>query len=57
MTLLDLGDLNEHWKDHPPMQAMVQAYLGIKPSDSAPAERATPEQVKNLVDMLKGRRG
>lgn len=56
MTLHDLADLNEHWKDHPPMQAMVQAYLGIKPGDSAPAERATPEQVANLVSMLKGSR-
>lgn len=24
-------DLSGYWAEHPPLQAMVQAYLGIKP--------------------------
>ena len=26
-------DLSEGWKVHPPLQWMVQSYLGIKPKD------------------------
>jgi hypothetical protein len=26
-----VADLSEGWKDRPPLQWMVQAYLGIKP--------------------------
>lgn len=31
MTLDDVLDLHDYWRDHPPVQWMVQAYLGIKP--------------------------
>jgi hypothetical protein len=29
-----VADLSESWKDRPPVQWMVQAYLGIKPRDA-----------------------
>ena len=35
MTLDDVLDLHEHWRDHPPVQWMVQAYLGIEPRAKA----------------------
>lgn len=31
MTLADVIDLHDYWASHPPVQWMVQAYLGIKP--------------------------
>jgi len=31
MTCQDVLDLDEYWKDHPPVEWMVQGYLGIKP--------------------------
>ncbi|MDE1988899.1 MAG: hypothetical protein KGI82_00385 [Betaproteobacteria bacterium] len=31
MTLDDVLDLHDYWRDHPPVQWMVQAYLGIDP--------------------------
>jgi hypothetical protein len=30
-----VADLSESWKDRPPVQWMVQAYLGIKPQGKA----------------------
>jgi hypothetical protein len=35
LTLGDVADLNDYWQSHPPVQAMVQAYLGIKPKEAA----------------------
>lgn len=29
MTLDDLLDLYDHWKEHPPVQWMMQGYLGV----------------------------
>ena len=29
MTLDDVLDLHDYWQDHPPVQWMVQSYLGI----------------------------
>jgi hypothetical protein len=29
-----VADLSEGWKDRPPVQWMVQAYLGIKPREA-----------------------
>jgi hypothetical protein len=29
MTLDDVLDLHDYWRDHPPVQWMVQSYLGI----------------------------
>ena len=34
MTLQDVIDLHDYWQDHPPVQWMVQAYLGIKPKEA-----------------------
>ena len=33
-------DLTEHWRDYPPVQTMVQAYLKIRPAN----EQRTPTQ-------------
>ncbi|MDE1906885.1 MAG: hypothetical protein KGH75_10610 [Rhodospirillales bacterium] len=30
-----MADLSEGWKDRPPVQWMVQGYLGIKPQGKA----------------------
>lgn len=30
-----MAALNRHWRKHPPLQLMVQQYLGIKPKDEA----------------------
>jgi len=30
-----VADLSESWKDRPPVQWMVQAYLGIRPQDAS----------------------
>lgn len=29
LTWADVADLSDYWMEHPPLQAMVQAYLGI----------------------------
>ncbi len=29
MTLDDVLDLHDYWQDHPPVQWMVQSYLGV----------------------------
>ena len=42
LTLADVADLNEYWQSHPPVQWMVQAYLGITPKDDA---EETPDQL------------
>lgn len=34
MTLQDVIDLHDYWVGHPPVQWMVQAYLGIKPKET-----------------------
>jgi hypothetical protein len=34
MTLQDVIDLHDYWIGHPPLQWMVQAYLGIKPKEA-----------------------
>lgn len=30
MTLDDVLDLHDYWRDHPPVQWMVQSYLGVE---------------------------
>ena len=35
MSLDDVLDLHDYWQDHPPVQWMVQAYLGIKPKPAS----------------------
>ena len=30
MTFLRLTELNKHWGKHPPMNVMVQAFMGFK---------------------------
>jgi len=31
LTWREVGELAEYWEDYPPLQRMVQGYLGIKP--------------------------
>ena len=38
MTLDDVLDLHDYWKDHPPVQWMVQSYLGIGNTGNAGQE-------------------
>lgn len=41
MTLDDVLDLFDYWREAPPVQWMVQAYLGIKPTPKeSPAQDA-----------------
>lgn len=35
--------LQDHFRRHPPVQAMVQAYLDIEPSEQAPTEQTDEE--------------
>ena len=42
MTLDDVLDLFDLWRDEPPVQWMVQGYLGIKPRPSEEAPLAVP---------------
>ncbi len=42
MTLDDVLDLHDYWRDHPPLQWMVQSYLGIDP-DKRKAKAAVAE--------------
>jgi hypothetical protein len=37
LTWQDFVDLTAYWKDHPPLQWMVQAYLGIGKKEEAPS--------------------
>lgn len=34
LTWQDVSELSDYWQDHPPVQWMVQAYLGIKPKEA-----------------------
>ncbi len=34
MTLDEVLELHDYWKDHPPVQWMVQSYLGVEPSQN-----------------------
>lgn len=36
MFLSDYDLLAEYWSEHPPLQMMVQAYLGFKPQRQEP---------------------
>ncbi|WP_161940586.1 hypothetical protein [Rhodanobacter thiooxydans] len=49
-----MADLSEGWKDRPPMQWMVQAYLGIKPRDAAEKDDGEFDQ---MVGELQPRQG
>ncbi|MGH8321617.1 MAG: hypothetical protein ACRESI_06655 [Gammaproteobacteria bacterium] len=31
LTWQEVGELSDYWRDHPPLQWMLQAFLGIKP--------------------------
>ena len=44
MDIPRLIAMNRHWRQHPPLQVMVQNYLGIKP---APEPRHTAEASVN----------
>lgn len=49
MTLDDVLDLFDYWREAPPVQWMVQAYLGIK--YEKPKE-ATPEEFRAMVQAM-----
>lgn len=50
MTLDEALDLFDYWRDEPPVQWMVQAYLGIKPKTSpeAPVTYANIPPMPNI---------
>lgn len=39
MGLREYAAMWRHWSDHPPLQMMVAAYLGIKPKDAPAADQ------------------
>lgn len=43
--------LRDHFRRHPPVQAMVQAYLDIEPSEETPAEQ-TDEEIEAEFQSL-----
>ena len=43
LTWQDVSDLNAYWKSHPPLQWMVQGYLGIKIPDDVDEPEQTAE--------------
>lgn len=43
MTLDDVLDLHDYWGEHPPVQWMVQAYLGIGRSTEPEPEPSSDE--------------
>ena len=40
MTFLRLAALNKHWGKSPPLNVMVQAFVGFKPNDPAQVQDA-----------------
>lgn len=52
MTLDDVLDLHDYWRDHPPVQWMVQSYLGIK--TDKPARGARSEKVEQMPGVQVG---
>ncbi len=51
MTLDDVLDLHDYWKEHPPVQWMVQAYLGIQPEKP----RTGPPMVERMAGVSVGK--
>jgi hypothetical protein len=49
LTWADINELSAYWKHHPPVQAMVQAYLGIKVPEEPESE--VPISGPNIVEM------
>lgn len=47
MTVPRLREMNEYWKDNPPLHIMVAAYFGIN-SD----KKQTEDEVPSLLDMF-----
>lgn len=47
MDLERYADLQRQWRRSPPLQLMVQAYLGIKPEE---AQQRDPQQPLSLDD-------
>ncbi|MFZ5520465.1 MAG: hypothetical protein ACOZD0_04595 [Pseudomonadota bacterium] len=43
--------LRSHLRRHPPLQAMVQAYLGIEPAGDIPREQ-TDEEIEAELQQL-----
>ena len=39
-------DLHDYWKDHPPVQWMVQAYLGIGSGERKPEAELSDDALK-----------
>lgn len=50
-----LRALRDHFRRHPPVQAMVQAYLDIEPSEETPTDQ-TDEEIEAELRSL-ARRG
>jgi hypothetical protein len=44
-----VADLSDYWQTHPPVQWMVQAYLGIKPEKP---KECTPDEFRALVQAM-----
>ncbi len=43
MTLDEVLDLHDYWREHPPVQWMVQAYLGVGRSNEPEHEPSSDE--------------
>lgn len=48
MTLPRLYGLYEYWRDHPPLHALVAAFLGVKPSPKPESKQ------ENTLDQMIG---
>lgn len=55
MTLDDCEPYFAHWKRHPPLRFLAEAWLGYKPPDDAPKQYATAEDMRRIMEMTGGR--
>lgn len=49
-----LRAMNAYWKKHPPLNLMVQAYLGIESTDSKPNNKDQPNLIQVLQNFPQG---
>lgn len=56
LTWQDVLDFQEHWKNHPPVQWMVQGYLGFnKKEDESAKDESSPDGLMDVVESLQPR--
>lgn len=52
LTFEDVEPLFAHWRKHPPLRFLAEAWMGFKPAEDKPKQYMTADSVRHLKTLI-----